>query len=437
MKTIASITTPLITSAIHIIRVSGPDAFNIVNKICQTPIKVIPNTIQRNKIVFNEEIIDDVLLNVFVAPKSFTGENSIEINCHGSTLVTKKILDALIISGCEQAGPGEFSMQALINKKMDYAQIEAMNNFINSNNEMANRFSYDAMQGKWSKKIEEIRTKIFKITGSIEVNIDYPEYDDVPQLSHKEIVDILEPLIIELNSILTNSKKILPIFDGIKVGIIGEPNVGKSSLLNLLSKQEKAIVSNIEGTTRDCIESNISFNGVSIKLIDTAGIRDTNDAIESMGIDKTKSIIDSADLIIWLNDASKISLNKSIENLLKDKQHIIAYNKSDLAFLENKLMISVKENEIGNLLDAIEIKIGSITNIPSQTLILQSERQINFIEKIISILNDLVKDLKSETTLDLLQSDFERVIELFNKILGYNFDYDKLDELFKNFCLGK
>ncbi|MGL4951470.1 MAG: tRNA uridine-5-carboxymethylaminomethyl(34) synthesis GTPase MnmE, partial [Mycoplasma sp.] len=350
MKTIAAIATPLMTSAIHIIRVSGPDTFNIMSKVISKPLKIQGNTIQFNEIIKDGIVIDEVLLNIFVSPKSFTGENCIEINCHGSVLVTKKILDLLIINGCEMAGPGEFSMQAMLNKKMDYAQIEAMNNFINSNNEFSNRLAFDAMRGKWSEKIKDIRSKIFDITGSIEVNIDYPEYDDVPEYSHEEIIQIISSLKIELIDILSNSNKILPLFNGVKIAIIGEPNVGKSSLLNLLSKEEKAIVSEQAGTTRDMIESNISFDGIAVKLIDTAGIRITDDLIEKKGVEKALNLINQADLIIWLKDPYEVEENKSILELVNSKEFIVAYNKSDLKKIDDAVSISIKENDIQELI---------------------------------------------------------------------------------------
>lgn len=299
MKTIAAIATPLFTSALHIIRVSGPDTFSILNKIIKKPLKINGYTIQHNQIIDNDKhVIDDVLLNIFVKPHSFTGEDSIEINCHGNPLITKQILKTLVLAGCEYAGPGEFSMQALLNKKMNYYQIEAMNNFINGKNLISTSLSFNAMMGLELDQLIKIKESIFKITGSIEVNIDYPEYDDVPQYTNLQIIEILKPIIMNLNKIYTDSKLIEPIFKGLKIAIIGSPNVGKSSLLNLLCKQEKAIVSEIQGTTRDVIETEINFDNITLRLLDTAGIRETDNEIEKIGIIRTKQAIDKADLII-------------------------------------------------------------------------------------------------------------------------------------------
>lgn len=438
MKTIAAIATPLFTSALHIIRVSGPDTFSILNKIIKKPLKINGYTIQHNQIIDNDKhVIDDVLLNIFVKPHSFTGEDSIEINCHGNPLITKQILKTLVLAGCEYAGPGEFSMQALLNKKMNYYQIEAMNNFINGKNLISTSLSFNAMMGLELDQLIKIKESIFKITGSIEVNIDYPEYDDVPQYTNLQIIEILKPIIMNLNKIYTDSKLIEPIFNGLKIAIIGSPNVGKSSLLNLLCKQEKAIVSEIQGTTRDVIETEINFDNITLRLLDTAGIRETDNEIEKIGIIRTKQAIDKADLIIWLVDnTTTIDNEKEFNNLLVDKNYIKVNNKSDLNKKPGMLNISVKNNAIDELIEFIKNAILSI-KIPDHTLVMQSERQINLLNKIILILNGLIIKLNDNEMLDLLQSDFEIVILLFNQILGTEFEYDKLDELFKNFCLGK
>lgn len=438
MKTIAAIATPLFTSALHIIRISGPDTFSIVNNIIKRPLKIKGYTIQHNQIMDNNNIvIDDVLLNIFVKPHSFTGEDSIEINCHGNPLITKQILDLLVLKGCEYAGPGEFSMQAMLNRKMNYFQIEAMNNFINAKNLTSTNLSFNAMMGHQLDQLINIKESIFKITGSIEVNIDYPEYDDVPQYTNKEIVEILEPIIVKLNKIYLDSKLIEPIFNGLKIAIIGSPNVGKSSLLNLLCKQEKAIVSERKGTTRDIIETEINFDGITLRLLDTAGIHETNDEIEKIGIEKTKQVINQADLIIWLVDNSVIQTNDQVFNaLLLEKKYVQVNNKSDLKKVHGMLNISVKNGDIQELLLFIKKEISSI-KLPDNILVMQSERQISLLNKILYSLNNLIEKLSNNEMLDLLQSDFEAIILWFNQILGTEFEYDKLNELFKNFCLGK
>lgn len=438
MKTIVANATPLINSAIHIIRVSGPDTFKIMDKILEKKIKQQAYSIQHNKIIENNQIIDDVILCVYLSPKSFTGEDTVEINCHGSVLITKKIINLLIKNGAYQAQPGEFSMQAMLNNKMNYYQIEAMNNLINSQNEIASRLSVNSLLGNDLNKLKEIRDKFFHIIGNIEVNIDYPEYDDVPELNHRDIVNMLIPLKKEIISIYENSKRILPIFDGYKIAIIGEPNVGKSSLLNLLSNDEKSIVSTIKGTTRDVVESNIIINRINVKLLDTAGIRNSKNKIEKLGIEKSLKTIDKADLIIWLLDASNNTKNKIIKESIKSKNYIEVYNKSDIKKVKNKINISVKNKDIKQLLNKFDEILNNYNNIKQQDeLILQSTRQIDLLSNILFEIDELQKGLEDNQSLDLLIINLEKIVDYFNNILGINFEYDKLDELFKNFCLGK
>lgn len=441
IRTIAAITTPLMISPIHVIRVSGPQAFEVVNKIIKTPIKKNHQTIQHNYIIDEKnQIIDEVLINIFIQPNTFTGENIVEINNHGNPLITKKILNLLIINGAEYAKPGEFSMQALINNKMDYYQIEAMNNLITTNNDQASKIAINSLLKKDHHILEQLKHAIFMIMGSIEVNIDYPEYDDVPQYTHNQIIDMLIPIHTQIEQIYINSKTFLPIINGINLAIIGKPNVGKSSLLNLLSKDEKAIVSNIEGTTRDVIESQINFDGYTIKLLDTAGIRETsNDEIEKLGINKAYDVINRADLIIWLLDGSETDFEiQTFESKLKNKQYLKIYNKSDINHYDkNKITISVKNQDINNLIKALKEMLLKYDFTSSNILILQSERQVTLIYQCLQIIDELMVHLKQQEPLDLLQNYFEELINLLNQIIGEAFDYDKLDELFKHFCLGK
>lgn len=438
MKTIVANATPLINSAIHIIRVSGPDTFKIMDKVLEKKINKKAYTIQHNKIIENNQVIDDVILCVYLSPKSFTGEDTVEINCHGNVLITKKIINLLIKNGAFQAKPGEFSMQAMLNNKMNYYQIEAMNNLINSQNEIASKLSINSLLGNDLDKLKTIRDKFFYIVGNIEVNIDYPEYDDVPELTHNDIVNTLIPLKKEITNIYENSKRILPIFDGYKIAIVGEPNVGKSSLLNLLSNDEKSIVSTIKGTTRDVIESNIIINGINVKLLDTAGIRNSKNKIEKLGIEKSLKTIDKANLVIWLLDASNNNKNKIIEESIKSKNYIEVYNKSDIKKVKNKINISVKNNDIKQLLNKLDEILNNYNIVKKQDdLILQSTRQIDSLGNILFEIDELQKGLEDNQSLDLLIINLEKIIDCFNNILGINFEYDKLDELFKNFCLGK
>lgn len=435
MKTICAIATGLINCAIHIIRVSGKDAFKIVQKIAKNKIIKKGYIIQKNYLIDKHEIIDEVLLNTFVAPKSYTGEDLIEINCHGGIFIAKKIINLLLKNGCEMAKNGEFSQRALLNKKVNFQQLEAINNLINSTNDITNQIAISSLLGKDISYIENLREKIFNIIGNIEVNIDYPEYDDVKNIEYNDVKKTINYIKNELKKILDISFKIQPIINGIKIAIIGAPNVGKSSLMNLLTKSDKAIVSNIKGTTRDIIETEIIFNGIKMILIDTAGIRYTNNKIEKKGIEKTLKVLDEANLIIHLKDAknSKFEIPKKI-----DKEKVIeVYNKSDLQKVKNKINISVKNNDISSLISAIEKKLEKINYTKINHTILQSDRQFQIIQKILFIIDEINIDLNNKITLDLIIQKLEIILNLFDQFLGKELKYDKLDEMFKKFCLGK
>ncbi len=392
--------------------------------------------IQRNLIIDkNKKPIDDVLLNTFVSPKSYTGEDSIEINCHGGIVVAKQIINLLIQNGCEMAKPGEFSQRSLLNKKINYQQIESINNLIHADNEVATSFAINGVIGDDSKAILSLREKIFEIIGTIEVNIDYPEYDDVPQMSEKEIISRLKTVEKELTQIVNNTYHLQPLIKGIKIAIIGAPNVGKSSLLNLLSKQDRAIVSDIQGTTRDTIESEITFNGIKIVLIDTAGIRDTDDKIEQLGIKKSYEAINKADLIIHLKEKDEDGFK--IDNHIDKDKVIEVYNKADLKKHPGKINISVKDNNIEDLLKMIEEKINKIDYHKINTIILQSDRQMELVKKILCNIDEVLEDIKNKIPLDLCIQKLEIILHCFDAFMGKTVPYDKLDEMFSKFCLGK
>lgn len=437
MKTIVALATPLINCAIHIIRVSGPETYEILSKVSKKEIKKEAYTIQRNFIIDNGEIIDDVLLNCFVAPRSYTGEDSIEINCHGGVIVSKMIIDLLIKNGCEMANRGEFSQRAMINKKINYQQVEAIDNLVHAKNKMVAKVAINAVVGNDSLKIKKLRDLLFNIIGSIEVNIDYPEYDDVPEMTSKDIIKTLDEIKKQSIVIVEKSKEFMPYINGVKIGIIGMPNVGKSSLLNLLSKEKKAIVSDKKGTTRDVVESNIIFDGLNIKLLDTAGIRDTTDEIENFGIEKSYDVINSSDLLIIMKDNNSSDIDKSLKEIIKDKNYIIVNNKSDIKKDDKYINVSIVNNDIKDLLNEIKNKIKKIDFDNYNDLILQSDRQINLLSKIIFEVDLIIEELNKNITLDLIQSKLENIIFIFNNILGITFEYDKLDELFSKFCLGK
>lgn len=437
--TICALATARMNCAIHIIRVSGPNAYEIVNKISSHKIEKQKFKIMRTNIVENGEIIDDVLVNLFCAPHSYTGEDTIEINCHGGVLVADLIIQLLLKYGCEMAQRGEFTKRAMMNKKIDISQTEAINNLIHAQNKYSLKGSVNALTGKTSESLRILRNELFQLIGQIEVNIDYPEYQDIELINIQQAKVTIEKLIHSLKNILVNSKRFVPLNEGIKVAIIGKPNAGKSTLLNALSKTEKAIVSNIPGTTRDVVESCVSIDDITLKLFDTAGIRETNDIIEKMGIDKTKEYIESADLVLWLKPLDNL---ENIENIdLSHKKHIIVYTKSDLVnslpkLDSNEVIISVKNNDIDQLVNKIKIMFEVEDFENSDMNVLQSQRQIGLLENIVNILEE-TQDKLNVDPLDLIVENYNFALLKFNQILGLDSEYDFLDELFKNFCLGK
>lgn len=441
METICALATPRMNCAIHIIRVSGDQAFEIVQKISQKTIKKTGFIIQRNLIFDQNELIDDVLLNTFVSPKSYTGEDLVEINCHGGVVVADRILGLLVKYGCKFAKKGEFTQRALLNKKIDLAQVEAINNLVNAQNNYSIKGAINALVGDLSEQILAFQQKLFLVLGQIEVNIDYPEFDDVPQISDEEVLNICLNLSQEMKLLLEKSRKFLPISHGIKVAIVGKPNVGKSSLLNFLSNQDKAIVSDIAGTTRDIVESQINLDGISLHLLDTAGIRETNNTIEKIGIAKSYDAVANADLIIYLKEFLD---DENLSFDLKKGQHLIeVYTKKDLYNFDDtkpdksKIWISIKDKFIDDLIIKIK-EVFSVNEFDYSNLnVLQSQRQIDLLEGIKTKIDSVVEDVKLGTSLDLVVQDLEEANLNLNDLLGKGHNYDFLDELFKNFCVGK
>ena len=447
-NTICALATARMNCAIHIIRVSGIDAFKIVNKILDKPVEKKGFVIWKRNIIDNNKIVDEVLINTFVGPKSYTGEDVIEINCHGGVVLADYITNLLIKYGATYATKGEFSKRALINKKIDVSQVEAINNLVNSNNNISIFGSTNALIGNTTKKINDFQHKLFMLIGQIEVNIDYPEYDDVPLITNKDALKITKKLLNEIDQLLINSKRFIPLNEGIKTLIIGNPNVGKSSLLNELTQSEKAIVSNISGTTRDIIESSINLDGITLKLYDTAGIRETNNQIEQIGIKKALSLIDVSDLILLLIPINEYhnKLDDVFENIIKNKNCIVVYTKSDLIskqeinnikLKDNEVIISTNNHNIADLIKKIKYIFEFNEFINSDMNVLQSNRQIGILENTKYHLENALKSLQNNDPLDLVIYNYEQANLKLTKILGNGNEYDFLDDLFKNFCVGK
>ncbi len=448
--TIVAIGTALGESAINIIKLSGKDAINIVNKNFKGKdlTKVETHTINYGHIIENKEIIDEVLVTVFKAPKTFTKENVVEINCHGGIATTNKILELMLASGARLAEPGEFLKRAYLNGRIDLIEAESVQDLISAKTETARKMSIKGIDGSLSKLIKNLREKILAVIANIEVNIDYPEYEDAIVITNKILKQNIKEIKTNLEEILKQSKNGKVIKNGIRVGILGKPNVGKSSLLNLLINEEKAIVTDIEGTTRDIVEGSIILNGIEINFIDTAGIRKTTNYVEQIGVKKSYEILETADLLLVLLDNSK-KLTKEDKEILEKtnkKDVIILLNKIDLdQKIEIKdlnkykiLNISVKENQgIEELKKLIisKFKLDKIAN--SDYTYLSNARQITLIKECVKIANQIEKSNNQGIDVDLIEIDLKRLWDKLGEITGETYKDELLDEIFSKFCLGK
>ena len=455
-NTIVAISTAMGNGGIGIVRMSGEKSFEILDKIFRP--KNNDGFIKGYQIKYgniidpkNEEIVDEVLVSYFVAPKSYTTENMCEINTHGGMVVEKRILELCLENGAEIASPGEFTKRAFLNGRIDLSQAEAIIDLINSKTVREAKESINQLEGHLSSKIENIRQKMLNLMIAIDVNIDYPEYDEeevTKNRSLNELKIILEELIKLEHSF--NSGKILR--DGVKTVILGKTNAGKSSLLNRILKEDRAIVSNIEGTTRDTIEEFVDVEGIPLKLIDTAGIRNSSNEIEQIGIQKSKKLADSADLIIAIFDITK-NLTEDDEELLeiiKDKECIILLNKIDVlsenielekclkSINKNILKISVMEDiGIQQLFDKI-VEIYSFNNDSlSNDVLISNERHKNLIQKARIEIDEAINAAENDMYIDIISIYINNAMNYLAEITGNNVTDDVINEIFKKFCLGK
>ena len=446
--TICAISTPLAPGAISIIRMSGSDAISIANKVFidKDLEKVNDHTINYGHIYDGDELIDEVMVSVMREPNTYTREDVIEINAHGSIASAKRILSLLLKNGCRLANPGEFTERAFINGRIDLVEAESVMDIIESSSDKALSMAVNQLSGSTSNKIKEIRKMISDIETNIEVNIDFPEYDDITVLSN----DIIKPKLInisnELHTLLNNSKDSKIIKNGIDTVIIGKPNVGKSSILNKLLEEDKAIVTDIPGTTRDIVEGIVDINGIRLNLIDTAGIRETDDVVESIGVKKSLELIDKASLIIFvLNNNTEITDSEyEILSKIKDKNYIIIINKIDLdkniddSNLNNVIYMSTVSG-IG--IDDLKNKIISMYELDKLNTkdfnYLSSARSISLIEKAIESIDKSIGAINEGQPIDIVEVDISSASEYLSDILGINYKEDLFDQLFSNFCLGK
>ena len=445
--TIAAIATSLGVGAISIIRVSGPEAIKIVNNIFKGKdlTKQQTHTITYGHIIENEKIIDEVLISIMKSPKSFTTEDTVEINCHGGISTTNKVLELLLNNGCRLAEPGEFTKRAFLNGRIDLIEAEGVMDLINSKTEKARNLAINQLSGTSSELIKKLRKEIVEILANIEVNIDYPEYDDIAVLSTQIIKPQITNIIKELKEIIDHSENTKIIKDGIDVLILGRPNVGKSSLLNRLLEEDKAIVTDIEGTTRDIVEGKINLDGIILNIIDTAGIRQTEDVVEKIGVEKSLSLIDKADLVLFLlnNNEDITPEDKNIINQLKNKNHIIVINKCDLTkkldLNDNDCVyISAKENiGIDNLKNKIK-ELYNLEKIETEDLsYLSSARSISLLKQAMQSLKNADKGIDDNYPIDMVEIDIKDSWNILGEIIGETYEEELIDQLFSQFCLGK
>jgi len=450
--TICAISTSQGVGAIAIVRVSGEEAINIVNRIFKGNdlSKVKSHTINYGHIVDKEEVVDEVLVTVMKSPRTFTKEDIVEINTHGGIAPTNRVLEVLLENGCRLAEPGEFTKRAFLNGRIDLLEAEAVMDMIDAKTETQRKMAANQIEGKTSSLINELRNDMVQIISNINVNIDYPEYDDIDVITDEILVPKINKLKEKIKKILKEAENGKIIKNGINTSIIGRPNVGKSSLLNALLQEDKAIVTNIAGTTRDIVEGQISINGILLNIIDTAGIRETEDIIESIGVEKSLKIMEESDLILFMLNNNEI-LSKDIKELIKkiyNKKYLILINKIDL---EKKL--DIKELNIDNDklielsiinnqgIDELKEKIQELFNLneleTKDPTYLSNSRSLSILKKCLKRVEEIEKSLKEKIPIDMIELDIKNIWEELGKINGSSYEEELLDEMFSRFCLGK
>ena len=456
VDTIAAIATASGNSGIGIIRVSGDEAIEIVDKIFKSVnsdkklVNVKSHTINYGHIVDNDKVIDEVLVSVMNGPHSYTGEDVVEINCHGGMIVIRKILEIVLKNGARTAEPGEFTKRAFLNGRMDLSQAEAVMDVINAKNEFALSSSIEQLNGRVSEKIKSLREKIIYNIAFIESALDDPEHISIDGYSEK-LSKILEEVNGELSRLINNFDNGRIVKEGVKTVILGKPNAGKSSLLNLLLGEERAIVTDIEGTTRDTLEESINLNGVFLNLNDTAGIRDSEDVVEQIGVNKAKELAEKSDLVIFVADASKEldENDKEIINLIKDKQAIVLLNKSDLGTIINEKNVSEFDNKpvitfsakTGDGLDELENKIrdlfyeGKVKY--NDELYITNARQKESLINAKNSIEEVIKSVENDMPEDFYSIDLMDAYTYLGQIIGESVEDDLVNEIFSKFCMGK
>ena len=448
--TIVAISTAMGVGAISIVRLSGNDAINIVNNCFKGKdlTKVESHTINYGHLLDNGEVIDEVLVSVMKAPRTYTMEDVVEINCHGGIISTKRILETMLTNGARLAEPGEFTKRAFLNGRIDLVKSEAVMDIIDSKTEEANKLALSQLTGTTSNMIHSFREKLKQLLASIEVNIDYPEYHDIEVITKEQVSSEIVKMKQELEKVIKESKNSTLIKEGIKTVIVGRPNVGKSSILNKLLEQDKAIVTDIAGTTRDIVEGEINLDGILLNIIDTAGIRSTDDVVEKIGVEKSISMIEDADLVIVVlnNNEPLTAEDKEILSKTKEKQRIIVINKTDLPTnidISKENLKNVVHTNANTLEGIKQLKSKIIKLFQLETLktkdytYLSNARQISLAKKAYQSLKEAEIGLNNNLPIDMVEIDLKETFDLLGEIIGETYSEEILDHLFANFCVGK
>lgn len=455
-STIAAISTGLTNSGISIIRISGSDSLNIIKKIFKTSNEIAPNKIVFGKIIKNGEVMDNVLVSYFKAPRSYTGEDICEINCHGGIEITKQILEIVLENGARLAEPGEFSKRAFLNGKMDLSKAEAVIDLINSKTKVSARIASNHLNGDISTKIKNLREELVELLAHISVSIDYPEYD-YEEVENDNVINLIDKKVEEINYLIDTYDQGRYIKDGINVAIVGKPNVGKSSLLNSFAKYEKAIVTDIPGTTRDIVEERVNIGNLILNISDSAGIRDTDDIVEKIGVEKSLKLFETADLVLYMFSPENKIENMDFELLSKIQnkgiKFIVVINKMDKyeksifdAFMnefeqkgiKNVMTISVKD-QIG--IEELKLSIKQMFEKSDfdyeHELMITNERHRNLLKESVNYLEDAKKEIQNGMPIDIVSIGIKNATKYLGQIVGLDVSEDVTKKIFEKFCLGK